>query len=321
MKSEKITLVVPFYNSAAYIERCIKSLQRQTFNDFMVILVSDGSTDNSEKIVSTLTEHDPKFVMVHNLGKGLSDARNTGIKLAHGKYIAFIDSDDYVRKDYLEKLYTTMSVNNSDLCLLKFSVVNSDGLSVGSKIRPSVFPDGSVTNTVAMKLLMQDRIRHYAWSMMIQKDILNKQNIAFPSGRNYEDLATTYKIFAAAQKVSFVHDEIYCYVQHANSITHQYKEKDATDIWHTILEIDDYFSDHLNLIEIKLVHQYELNRLFNAYHICMRTRRKDQLASKIRSAIIYKTKLSKLYPEMSWKEKLKFLLLKIYGLKIIYRYV
>lgn len=321
MNTEKITLVIPFYNSAKYIKKCIKSLKSQAFTDFKAIFVSDGPTDNSEEIVSALVKNDPRFVMIHNLGKGLSDARNTGIEFAHGKYIAFIDSDDYVHEDYLEKLYTVMNLDDSDLCLLKFSVVDSTGASTTSKIVPSMFPDNWVTNKVAMKLLMQDKVRHYAWSMMIHTEILKRNDIKFPSGRNYEDLATTYKIFAAAKKVSFVHDNVYCYVQHASSITHLYKKKDAADIWQTIIEIDDYFSSHPDLVELKFVHKYELSRLFNAYHICIETHRKDQLAGKIRSAIMYKTKLSGLYSGMSLKEKIKFELLKFYGLKIIYKYV
>lgn len=120
---EKISVIVPVYNVEKYIEECISSIMRQTFDNLEIILVDDGSTDNSGKICDELAKKDLRINVIHQSNQGLSAARNTGLKHAMGDYISFIDSDDYIHIDMLNKLYEAIINSDSDLAICNYKYV------------------------------------------------------------------------------------------------------------------------------------------------------------------------------------------------------
>ena len=111
MKKELITIVIPVYKVEKYIDRCIKSVINQTYKNLEIILVDDGSPDNCPKICDEYAEKDKRIKVIHKKNGGLSDARNVGIEAAKGKYISFIDSDDWIEKDFIECLYKSIKKN------------------------------------------------------------------------------------------------------------------------------------------------------------------------------------------------------------------
>ena len=118
-----ISIVVPVYNVANFLDECIKTILDQSYDDFELILVDDGSTDESGSICDYYSKLDERVKVIHQKNGGLSDARNTGINISNGQFITFIDSDDYIAKDYIEKLYFSIIENNADICMCDFKKV------------------------------------------------------------------------------------------------------------------------------------------------------------------------------------------------------
>lgn len=116
LKQTTVTVIVPVYNVQNYLEKCVRSILAQTFSDFELIMVDDGSTDESPRICDQLAQADPRITVIHKPNGGLSSARNAALDIALGKYIAFIDSDDYVEPRLLEKTVAAMEAGNYDWC-------------------------------------------------------------------------------------------------------------------------------------------------------------------------------------------------------------
>ena len=122
----EISIIVPVYNVEKYLEKCIKSILNQTFTDFELILVNDGSTDKSGVICDNYKNIDDRIIVIHKKNEGLSSARNSGLDIAKGRYIGFVDSDDYINNDMYHKLYEALIKNNSDISICKFVKVYDD---------------------------------------------------------------------------------------------------------------------------------------------------------------------------------------------------
>ena len=123
MDNELISIVIPIYNVEKYIEKCLDSVIKQTYKNIEIILVDDGSPDNCGKICDSYANNDKRIQVIHKENGGLSDARNVGIERANGKYITFVDSDDYIELDYIEYLYTLIKKYNTKISFCKVNVV------------------------------------------------------------------------------------------------------------------------------------------------------------------------------------------------------
>ena len=125
--NSKISIIVPIYNVEKYLRKCIDSILNQSYDNLQIILVDDGSPDNCPKICDEYLNKDNRIQVIHKSNGGLSSARNAGIKVANGKYIAFIDSDDYIELNMIEKLVNAIEKSNADLCICGIRWVNKDG--------------------------------------------------------------------------------------------------------------------------------------------------------------------------------------------------
>ena len=119
-KNPVISIIVPVYNVEKYLDRCIQSILVQSFKKFELVLINDGSTDNSLKICQKYREEDNRIVLISQPNKGLSAARNTGLENIHGEYVCFIDSDDFVEKNYLRSLYNNLEKNKADISICEY---------------------------------------------------------------------------------------------------------------------------------------------------------------------------------------------------------
>lgn len=311
-----VSVIIPFYNAEKYIARCIVSIQQQTFKKIEVLLISDQSTDGTDEVIDLYASADNRLRVINNVGHGISDGRNTGIKNAHGKFILFVDADDWIESTMIEKLYNKMQAEQSEVCYVNFNVVDESGKLTQSKIKESKFPAVSKSGRRALKLLFSGKVFHYPWNMMSERKLFIDNNIEYPSGRNYEDFSTTYKLLYYAQKVSFIDQKLYFYVQHTGSITHKIRGLDATDIMDAIDEMDNFFDglgDSLKKINVK----YQIPRLYLAYRISCISDMKS--SGYIRSEIINKTKQEKLFKSWGFKDKIKYVLLSTGGLRVFFK--
>lgn len=216
-----ISVIVPVYNLEEEISKCILSILLQKFTDFEIIAVDDGSTDKSPKILDELAKKYKKLITVfHCRNKGLSAARNYGLGKATGKYVAFIDGDDYVDPNYLSELYKSIVDNNSDISVSGYTEHN------GEKMHDFVPKSKVVSGKDATKRLLrgQDNLEVISWNKLYKKSLF--KGIKFPVGMNHEDNFTTYKLYAKADKVSYISMPLYNYVRRDKSIT--IKEKTIT---------------------------------------------------------------------------------------------
>lgn len=208
-----ISVVVPVYNVENYLSKCIDTILCQTYENIEIILVDDGSKDSSGIICDEYQKKDPRIKIIHKKNGGLSDARNAGIKKATGKYITFIDSDDYIEKDYVEYLYNLMKKYHTNISFCKYFIERDNKL----KIKDQGM-DKKCNKIDAFKEILY--ARDFEVSACAKMYLLDHfKNVEFPVGKLFEDNATTYKLIDKNEYVALGYCEKYHYVMRSNSIT------------------------------------------------------------------------------------------------------
>ncbi|MDR7073364.1 glycosyltransferase family 2 protein [Fictibacillus barbaricus] len=233
----EISIIVPVYNIAQYLRKCLDSILAQTFKNFELIVVNDGSTDDSGLICEEYALKDARVKVINKKNGGLSSARNVGIKMAAGKYLGFVDGDDWILKDMYQNLYELCIETKSDIaiCTMLREIDNK----IVYLNRKEFITE--LDNVEAMRQLFKgDLYRFAVWNKLYNKKCF--ENIQFPEGRIHEDLSTSYKVFANAKKVVFTNYSGYIYVKRESSIlTSIYSNKrlDAFIGWDEIIQYMD----------------------------------------------------------------------------------
>lgn len=212
-----ISVIVPAYNVEKYIKKCIESIIRQSYTEFELLLIDDGSTDNTSRLCDDLAQQDARIKCFHKPNGGLSDARNYGLDRMSGECVTFIDGDDYVSANYIEYLVNMMTVDNDvQIAMLPGQKLREDDQPI-SDINKDIQVFSSVD--AIKKMMLRKNISHSSWGKLFTANLWD--NVRFPFGRNYEDYATTYYVFCQARKVAYSNNRLYYYIQHSESIMHQ----------------------------------------------------------------------------------------------------
>ena len=214
---KKISIIVPVYNIEGYIERCLKSIQKQTYPRFEVIIIDDGSTDNSLLLCQKFVKKYRNFRVISQKNQGLSAARNAGIKQATGDFLAFVDGDDEILPNSLADLMTAAETTGAEIAICGFfEVYPKNTRIVKTKSRQSMTVK---TGREAVKdlLIFQKNIEIVTWNKLYKKELFHK--VRFPVGKICEDNLTTYKLLARAKKVVYLDLVLYRYFRRNNSIT------------------------------------------------------------------------------------------------------
>ena len=264
----KVSVIVPVYNVEKYIEKCLNTLVNQTLQDIEIIVVNDGATDNSEKIINEFLEKYPeKIVYLKKENGGLSDARNFGIPYAKGEYIAFVDSDDYVETFMYEEMYEIAKKENSDMVECDF---------IWEYPNKSRIDTGEIYNN---KKEMAQKVRVVAWNKLIKKSILDETKIEFPKGYRYEDLEFTYKLIPYLDKVSFLKKPCVHYIQRDNSISNTQNER-TKEIFDILDHIIDYYKEKGIYEEYKTELEYTYTRIVLCSSLLRMCKVKDKETKK-----------------------------------------
>lgn len=225
MTTPLISVIVPVYRVEEYLERCVKSILSQTYENLEVILVDDGSPDQCPAICDACAEKDARVKVIHQENKGLSGARNAGIDAASGEYLAFVDSDDYVSPHFIEELYQLLQDTGCAIGQCRFSYVKGDGLVEegdsafciyrGESLMEQLYgPEEKATCFVV------------AWNKLYRAELFKETGIRYPEGRIHEDEATTYRLFHEAKKLAFLDRALYgYYTENGGSITSVFSAK------------------------------------------------------------------------------------------------
>jgi glycosyltransferase involved in cell wall biosynthesis len=253
MEKGLISVIVPVYNVEKYLEKCVNSIINQTYNNLEIILVDDGSKDNSGKLCDEFSKKDFRIKVIHKENGGLSDARNAGLEVASGEYISFIDSDDFIDLDFYEYLYLLQKENNADIAECNFIKVYEEKIDTFEFPRKKEEAILKTDGVGALFLFMSDDDEISTNSVVVWNKLYKKKlfdNIRFPVGKTHEDQFTTYKILAEAKSFVTSNQIKYGYFQRTNSIVNKKFNKKRFDTFEAFDKFLEYY-DFMGYDEFK----------------------------------------------------------------------
>lgn len=206
----KITVLMPVYNVGKFLPKCLETLMNQTFRDFHLIAVNDGSTDNCLEILRDFESRYNNITIIDQPNAGMSMARNAALALADSKYICFVDSDDYLAPTFLQELYQAITIHDADIacCYYYYHFVESDTL-----YKYPFRTSGVFNKEEALKKLLKDvQIQSLAWNKIYKRSLFTDNAITFPS-MAFEDMAIAHKLFSLSEKVVVINRALYYYNQ------------------------------------------------------------------------------------------------------------
>lgn len=215
-----ISVVVPVYNCSSYIGKCVSSLTKQSYADLQIILVDDGSTDDTSAVCDSLAASDDRITVLHKPNGGVSSARNAGIAAARGEYITFADADDYVNSDHISMLYGLMQKYGCDVAACSYAAENegssADALSSSHNRKEICHSHDSAV----CELLAGGAVGGYVWNKLYRRELLD--GIEFNSEiKILEDLLFNYNVFKRIKNMAFIDSRSYHYVQRGQSAMHR----------------------------------------------------------------------------------------------------
>ena len=283
----KVSVIVPIYNVEKYLEKCINSLLSQTLEDIQIILVNDGSKDNSGNIAKEYEKNNKdRVIYVEKENGGLSDARNYGLKYATGDFIAFLDSDDYIEKNAYEEMYNKAIEENADYVECDFIWEFPNKIRVDKQ-----YPYKN-------KKEMLSFVRVVAWNKLIKRQLITDNNLEFPKGLRYEDVEFTYKLIPFINKFTYVDKPFIHYVQREGSIANVQNERTA-EIFTVLDNVIEFYKKN-NIYE---KYRDELEYNYARYLLCSSLKRMCKIKDKsIREKLLTESweRLNSNFP--NWKE-------------------
>ncbi len=211
-----ISVIVPVYNEEKFLRNCLNSIAGQTMRDFEVIVVNDGSTDNSLNIMKEFKDKYTNFIIINKENSGTSGARNQALKYARGDYIAFVDSDDYIEPEFLKRLYSFAKKTDSDIaCCGYYTYIPEKNKHIR---KPFCLKTGVYSSEKILNSLIKDvRMHFYMWNKLWKRKLFEDHNITFPD-MCFEDIPVSMNLFYFADKIAVINEEYYNYTRHENSI-------------------------------------------------------------------------------------------------------
>lgn len=209
-----VSVVIPVYNSEKYVEKCICSVMEQTLSELEIIIINDGSTDESGRILRELTQKDSRIVLLEQANQGVAAARNQGVEKATGKYITFVDGDDYLQEDYIELMYNLAEKETLDMVICGLTYVDEGGKEL-NRVVPGVY-----------KCLENEewtfRVSAVC-SHLYRRELWKRYDVKFQSGERGEDMPVSLFFAAICPRINTLPEGGYYYVQHASSAIHNFK--------------------------------------------------------------------------------------------------
>ena len=236
-----VSVIVPIYKVEAYLEKCIKSIQNQTYRDLEIILVDDGSPDSCGAICDAYAKDDARIKVVHKENGGLSDARNKGLDIASGDYILFVDSDDFIHPRMAEILFNNLQAADADIAVCGFKQVEETdevvfpnfirGVSTADKNRiedtenAEIFEGQAIMNNLQYKNLLTV----VAWNKLYKAEIF--KHLRYPKGRIHEDEFLIHHVLHLCSRIVYIKNELYYYLTRTDSIMGEVKFVGVKDVW------------------------------------------------------------------------------------------
>lgn len=240
---DKISVIVPVYNSEKYLERCVESILKQTYGNLEVILVDDGSTDTSSIICDRYAQIDQRIKVIHKKQGGVCDARNSGLEIATGDYLTFVDNDDFILPDMYEILLSNMYKYRVKLSMCSYSLYYEER---GMEYAKTDIYTKKMNSMEALHIFhTKGRIDMIVpWNKLYRRELFD--GIRYPACRTFDDEFVTYKLLWRAGEICFTNQQFYFFRQRMDSITHTLTLKKYTDYMDALIERHEYFAEVVN---------------------------------------------------------------------------
>lgn len=301
MQKDLISVIIPVYHVADYLERCIQSVILQTYKNLQIILVDDGSKDICSDICDAWAEHDSRIEVIHKENAGLSAARNSGIEAARGQYLYFLDADDYIEHDMLEILYSALKKEAAEIAICNFVYEDEQGRSLYEErdYHLSVYKVQSGRECLLQAMKYMYAVYEVAWNKLYKCELF--QTLRYPHGKIHEDEYIFYQLLYPCKRVVCIPEVKYHYVQRSGSIMTQKNERQQRDYCEAYLFRCEYLLENqdaelFNLNERKLVGIIREIKKIN--HPCCRVIKKR--ARKIMMRAIH----MKMMPIYRWMKRM-----------------
>ena len=236
-KNDLISIIVPIYNVEKYLRMCLDSIENQTYSNIEVLLIDDGSTDDSGKICQEYAARDSRFRYIKKENGGASDARNFGIGRASGEYLSFVDSDDWLAATYVEDLYHVAKRTHADTVVAHYTIYNEEDRHYHVHIWDDYYERTYTGKELVLELPsleLNGYIFITSWGILFNRRLF--KHIRFPKGKVIEDSWTNYKLFFKSERVTYIHKEIYFHREGIRSVGSSVNEKLLTDVLECLLE-------------------------------------------------------------------------------------
>ena len=253
--SIKVSVIIPVYNVEKFLNKCLNSVIQQTMQDIEIICVNDGSTDKSLDILKNFAKYDNRIVIIDQENQGLSAARNSGIKIAQGDFLSFIDSDDYIELDMFEEMHTKALKDKSDIVVCRFDKVNEEYVNTYSSGITNIFTKDELFNRI-----LSGMSSPMACDKIYKRELFIKNKITYPVGLYHEDVPTTYKLFYFAQKISIIEKVFYHWLHRDGSISKRIEQKHIDDTFE-IFKLTKEFLKEENIFEMN--YKFFIRRIFH----------------------------------------------------------
>ena len=244
-----ISIIVPVYNAQKYITKCLESIVTQNFKDIEIIIVNDGSTDNSLKIINFFAKRDSRIKVINKQNDGRAIARNIGLKNSSGEFIMFVDADDELEQGAIKKLYDAIVKDNSDIVIGNVSIIyeahnelkNGDAWFFALRYKGTL----NINDDLIWDL------HNSTWGRIFKRSIIEKYKLQFPEKLNYEDAYWHWVYLTSCNKISFINDIVYKYFRRKESImslTFEHKEGLAIQHLYIVDKLFDFWNENKTLI-------------------------------------------------------------------------
>ena len=303
-----ISVIIPVYNVEKYLDRCVQSVVDQTYKNLEIILVDDGSLDNCPLLCDNWMAKDNRIKVIHKSNGGLSDARNRGLEESNGKYITFIDSDDYVDERYVEYLKKLIVKYSTDLSISSYKILSKKVQDIGVGYKEDLLS----RKDALKRLVNEEGFTVSACAKMYRKNLFDY--ISFPVGKLYEDNATIYKLIMKCDKIAYGNKSYYFYCLRKNSITRcefNVKKMDAIEM--TSIMCDDISKKYSDL-SVNCMNK-KFKTMFGVYAQMCSSKLSNNQNAIIRVNIFILIILAYLNLKIEFDFQVPFIILQLYGIE------
>lgn len=297
-----VSIIVPVYKVEKYLEKCVNSILHQTYQNIEIILVDDGSPDNSGKLCEKLKSKDPRIIVLHKDNGGLSDARNYGLQYAHGSLVMFVDSDDYIHTNMVEIMYEKMNLDGTDLVICDCCKVDQFGKLLENRNQKDI--ESKIVNSDEMlNILCTEQGWHFvpAWNKLYKRKIWDE--LLFPKGKLHEDEYVIHKVIEKCKRISIIGDKLYYYVQRNGSIMNTITDRNRLDGTEALLERTEFLLKYDKIEQAIFCFEGAINKMLMNVKLEDKEREKKILL-KMKNLYTYNSKLLN-----NRNDKLKYIIL------------